>query len=60
MRPVSLGEHETRRIGAPAGWDYAKDGAVGALSVCDMDQHARQEADGAGSGGAGQREPGHA
>jgi hypothetical protein len=35
MRAVSLGEHETRAIGAPANWDPEKDGHCGVLSVHD-------------------------
>jgi hypothetical protein len=35
MRFASQGEHETRAIGAPHGWDPAKDGECGVLSVHD-------------------------
>jgi hypothetical protein len=35
MKAVSQGEHETRAIGAPAGWDPEKDGQCGVLSVHD-------------------------
>jgi hypothetical protein len=35
MKPVSLGDHETRSIGAPAGWNPERDGECAALSVHD-------------------------
>ncbi len=41
MRPDSLGEHQTRLIGAPADWNPETDGECGALSVLD-----RQDAKG--------------
>jgi hypothetical protein len=37
MNPASLGDLETRRIGAPANWERARDGeCVGACRVHDM------------------------
>jgi hypothetical protein len=35
MRFTSWGKHETRLIGAPAGWNPQRDGPCGALSVHD-------------------------
>jgi antitoxin (DNA-binding transcriptional repressor) of toxin-antitoxin stability system len=36
MNPASLGDLETRRIGAPANWERARDGECVTLSVHDM------------------------
>jgi hypothetical protein len=44
MRAVSFGEHETRAIGAPAGWDQERDGTCGVLSVHDRkNEHGHDE-----------------
>lgn len=44
MKHVSMGEHETRAIGAPAGWDTEKDGVCGVLSVHDRaNEHGKPE-----------------